>query len=135
MDISRRALVLSLALVAPVVLAQTPWSRPSQTASSNAIQAEAWQIVQLANQARAQAGAGPLQWDAALATAARQHCLRMAADSSISHQYPGEPDVSAARRAGRRPLQPDRRECGDCPHSRRRFTTRGCTRPATAPTC
>jgi hypothetical protein len=30
-----------------------------------------------------------------LATAARQHCLRMAADGSISHQYPGEPDVSA----------------------------------------
>ncbi len=103
MDISRRALLLSLALVAPIVLAQTPWSRPSQTVSSNAIQAEAWQLVQLANQARAQAGAGPLQWDAALATAARQHCLRMAANNSISHQYPGEPDASQrAAQAGAR---------------------------------
>ena len=57
--------------------------------------------MQLANQARAQAGAGPLQWDAALATAARQHCLRMAAEGSISHQYAGEQDVSArAAQAG-----------------------------------
>jgi uncharacterized protein YkwD len=94
MNISRLSLILFLALVAPVIFAQAPWSRHSQIASSNAIQAEAWQIVQLANQARAQAGAGPLQWDAALATAARQHCLRMAANNSISHQYPGEPDAS-----------------------------------------
>jgi uncharacterized protein YkwD len=100
MDISRRPLILSLALVAPLVLthpvlAQPSWPQPSQIESSHAIQAEAWQIVLLANQARAQAGAGPLKWDPALALAARQHCLRMAADSSISHQYPGEQDVSA----------------------------------------
>jgi uncharacterized protein YkwD len=106
MDISRQGLVLSLALVAPLalmhpVLAQVPRSRSAQTSNSTAIQAESWQIVQLANQARAQAGAGPLKWDTALATAARQHCLRMAADGSISHQYPGEPDVSArAAQAG-----------------------------------
>jgi hypothetical protein len=63
-------------------------------AGSAAIQAEAWQIVQLANQARAEAGAEPLKWDAALAAAARQHCLRMVAEGQISHQYPGEPKVS-----------------------------------------
>jgi hypothetical protein len=101
MGISRQGFVLYFALVAPVVLAQAPWSRPAQTANSTAIQRESWQIVLLANQARAQAGAGPLQWDAALATAARQHCLRMVADGSISHQYAGEPDVSArAAQAG-----------------------------------
>jgi len=94
---------LSLALVALGVQAQTPWSRPSQTASSTAIQREAWQLVQLANQSRAEAGAGPLKWDAALAAAARQHCLRMAEDNSISHQYVGEPDVKArAAQAGAR---------------------------------
>ena len=99
MNVLRQGLVLSLALVAPVVWAQTV--RSSQVESSHAIQAEAWQLLQLANQARAQAGAAPLRWDAALATAARQHCLRMAADHSISHQYPGEPDVSArAAQAG-----------------------------------
>ena len=108
MDISRQGLVLYLALIAPLalmhpVMAQTPWSHPAQIASSNAIQSEAWQLVLLANQARAQAGAGPLKWDAALATAARQHCLRMAAEGPISHQYPGEPDVSErAAQAGAR---------------------------------
>jgi hypothetical protein len=80
-----QGLVLSLALVAPVV-----WS---QAQSSTAIQSEAWQIVLLANQARAQAGAGPLKWDAALAAAAREHCLLMAANRSISHQYAGEPEL------------------------------------------
>jgi hypothetical protein len=106
MDISRPCLVLLLALVAPLalmhpVLAQAHWSRNSPASNSTAIQSEAWQIVLLANQARAQAGAGPLKWDAALAAAARQHCLRMAADGSISHQYPGEPDASArAAQAG-----------------------------------
>ena len=88
---------MSLALLAPLILAQ----EPSQIASSTAIQREAWQIMLLANRSRAEAGAGPLQWDAALATAARRHCMRMAAEGSISHQYAGEPDVSArAAQAG-----------------------------------
>ncbi len=68
---------------------------------SVAIQPEAWQILQLANQARATAGAGPLKWDAALARAARQHCLRMAAEGPISHRYGGEPDLDQrAKQAG-----------------------------------
>lgn len=101
MTISRQGLVLSLALVAPVVFAQAPWSRTSQMASSNAIQPEAGQLVLLANQARAQAGAGPLQWDPTLAVAARQHCLRMASEGQLSHQFAGEPEVSArAAQAG-----------------------------------
>jgi hypothetical protein len=57
--------------------------------------------VELANQARATVGAGPLTWDAALAEAARLHCLRMAAEGPIAHQYAGELDVSArAKLAG-----------------------------------
>jgi hypothetical protein len=86
MNISRQALVLFLALVVPMVMAQSY--------TSSAIQPEAWQLVQLANQARAQAGAGPLKWDPALALAARQHCLRMASEGQLSHQFPGEPEVS-----------------------------------------
>ena len=31
-----------------------------------------------------------LQWDAALATAARQHALRMVEQNTLSHQFPGE---------------------------------------------
>ena len=56
--------------------------------------AEAGRIFALANQARAQAGVGRLDWDPALADAALQHCLRMAAEGQISHQYNGEPDLS-----------------------------------------
>ena len=59
------------------------------------------QIFALANQARAQAGVGRLQWDPALAAAALKHCQRMAAEGPISHQYRGEPDLSTrAAQAG-----------------------------------
>ena len=98
MKILRQGLVLSLALAAAAGYAQG-----TRTEGSGAIQAEAWQLVQLANQARAQTGAGPLKWDAALAAAARQHCLRMAATGALSHQFPGEAELSArAQAAGAR---------------------------------
>ena len=65
------------------------------------LRAQAEQIFALANQARAQAGVGRLQWDPALAAAALQHCLRMAAEGPIAHRYGGEPDLSArAAQAG-----------------------------------
>jgi len=63
-----------------------------------AIQGEAWQLVQLANQDRAALGLRPLLWDPALAAAARQHCQRMVAEGQISHRYGGEPDLT--ERAG-----------------------------------
>lgn len=58
------------------------------------LQAQAEQILELANQARARAGAGPLQWDPALAAAALKHCLRMVAEGPIAHRYAGEEDLS-----------------------------------------
>ncbi|HEX7730510.1 MAG TPA: CAP domain-containing protein [Terracidiphilus sp.] len=57
------------------------------------------QLLALANQARAQAGAGKLAWDAALAEAARLHCLRMAQEGPIAHRYNGE--AGLADRAGK----------------------------------
>jgi len=63
-----------------------------------AIQGEAWQLVQLANQDRAALGLRPFLWDPALATAARQHCQRMVAEGQIAHRYGGEPDLT--ERAG-----------------------------------
>jgi uncharacterized protein YkwD len=100
MDISRHGLVLSLALVVPVLFAQAQTTR-SQGGKQEILQPEAEQVFALANQARAEAGVAPLKWDAALARAARQHCLRMAAEGPIAHQYAGEPDVSArAAQAG-----------------------------------
>jgi hypothetical protein len=89
---------LCLTAVAGAAWAQTYQAPAAQRGSSTAIQAEAWQIVELANRARAAVGAGPLKWDPALATAARQHCLRMAAEGPIAHQYRGELELS--ERAG-----------------------------------
>jgi uncharacterized protein YkwD len=83
---------LCFALAAPVVFAQAVprWHGARQ----EALQPEAEQLLALANETRAAHGAGPLRWDPALAEAARKHCLRMAAEGPISHQYGGEPDVS-----------------------------------------
>jgi len=91
-----RVLLLVLAFTYPSCVAAQAGGTPD--GRSGTIQPEAWQIVQLANQARAAAGAGPLKWDWALAEAARQHCLRMAAEGPISHRYGGEPDLD--QRAG-----------------------------------
>jgi hypothetical protein len=61
------------------------------------------QLMALANDARAQTGAGKLQWDESLATAARAHCLRMADEGPIAHRYGGEDDLSTrAGKAGAR---------------------------------
>ncbi len=50
-------------------------------------------VMYLTNQSRAEAGAAPLQWDAALAAAARAHALRMAQEGPIAHRYGGEPGL------------------------------------------
>jgi hypothetical protein len=76
-----------------------PSAQPqSNTASPDSgappLQAEAEQILALANQARAQAGAGRLEWDPALAGAALYHCRRMAFEGPIAHRYNGEPDLA-----------------------------------------
>ncbi len=70
----------------------------AQTEAGQLTPAAAEQLFALANRSRAEAGAGRLEWDESLAQAARQHCLRMAAEGPIAHRYGGEPDVSA--RAG-----------------------------------
>jgi hypothetical protein len=98
MGILRQSLMACLALAAPMVLAQARPVQPLQAAGQRSIQPEARQIVELANEARAAHGAGPLRWDTALAAAARQHCLRMAAEGPISHRYGGE--VAVSERAG-----------------------------------
>jgi len=101
MDTFGRGWVLFLALGASVAWSQAAPKRMARVESSGAVQAEAWRIVQLANQVRAAAGAGPLRWDAALAAAARQHCLRMASEGPISHRYAGEQEMAErAARAG-----------------------------------
>jgi len=81
--------------------AQAQWSSPAEEGRRGNLAPEAEEIRAMANEARAQAGVGRLEWDQALAAAALEHCLRMAAEGPISHQYAGEPDLSArAAQAG-----------------------------------
>jgi hypothetical protein len=94
MNMLPKGLIACLALAPIMSLAQPPL----RDLRAVQIQPEAWQILMSGNQARAAAGAGPLQWDPALAAAARQHCLQMAAEGPIAHRYGGEADV--AGRAG-----------------------------------
>lgn len=48
-----------------------------------------------ANRERTSRGIPALKWDAALADAARQHAVKMAEQNTLSHQFPGEPDLPA----------------------------------------
>lgn len=67
--------------------AQQPQGAPDMRGASE-------QLFALANQARAQAGAGRLEWDPTLAAAALYHCRRMAQEGPIAHRYGGEPDLA-----------------------------------------
>ena len=73
----------------------------AQTSAGPDLRGDSGQLFALANQARAQAGVGRLQWDPALAEAALAHCRRMVQEGPIAHRYGGEPDVSGrAAQAG-----------------------------------
>lgn len=97
MERLQKSLAASLTLGATMLLAQTG----SPNGNRATIPEDAGEILQLVNQARGEARVGPLQWDAALAEAARQHCLRMSTEESVEHQYGDEPEVSErARQAG-----------------------------------
>lgn len=61
----------------------------------------------LANEARAQAGAPPLQRDEGLTQAAREHAAAMAAQQQLSHQFSGETAVHQ-RLTAATPLHLDR---------------------------
>jgi uncharacterized protein YkwD len=69
-----------------------------QIDNSQGLRNQATQLFALGNQARAAQGLSALEWDQALAAAALNHCLRMAAEGPLSHQYEGEAELSA--RAG-----------------------------------
>jgi len=108
MALSRQGLVLCLALAAPLLPAQISLSNPAfpaaltieaRSGNTQALRARESELFELTNQARAAQGVAPLEWDPALASAALNHCMRMAAEGPISHQYDGEPDLS--QRAGR----------------------------------
>jgi uncharacterized protein YkwD len=51
------------------------------------------QLLDLANHARAQAGAPPLQFEGGLTLAARAHAAAMVEQQQLSHQFAGEPSL------------------------------------------
>ena len=72
---------------------------PTVAARAQGSVAEQYLFAQ-ANAERVQRGLRPLRWDNALYKAAQKHCHEMAARQSISHQYPGEAELSDRGRAG-----------------------------------
>ena len=89
------ALLLGAMLLTPALHAAAS-SRP-QGNSPESI------LLNAANHDRVSMGLQPFQWDANLAAAARQHALRMAQRSTLSHQFPGEPPLQErAMQAGAR---------------------------------
>jgi cysteine-rich secretory family protein len=98
MVIFRKSILPWLALAALPILAQRPGAQDLPSPNAQALPPQAEQLFALANRTRAAQGLGTLKWDPALATAAMQHCVRMAAEGPISHRYGGEPDLTA--RAG-----------------------------------
>jgi uncharacterized protein YkwD len=106
MERSSAKTLFSLALAALLLPAPALLAGPSgagtaagaQIANNQALRNAAGQLFAFGNQARAAQGLRPLEWDPALAAAALNHCVRMAAEADLSHQYAGEPDLS--ERAG-----------------------------------
>jgi uncharacterized protein YkwD len=97
----RNGVMLGVALAAPVLMSQTPTAPVVQATGAETVPAKAEQLFALANQTRAAQGLVTLKWDPALAAAALQHCMRMAAEGPIAHRYGGEPDLTArASQAG-----------------------------------
>lgn len=72
----------------------------AQRAAPGPQPAAAEELFALANQSRAQAGAGPLKWDRGLSQAAMRHCEWMVREGEISHRYGGEPDLTERAAAG-----------------------------------
>ncbi len=74
----------------------TGWAQDG--ASPDGASAAEQQILQFTNQARSEHGLGPLIWDASLASAAKAHAVLMVKNQTLSHEYPGEGNLTV--RAG-----------------------------------
>jgi hypothetical protein len=98
MAILRQGLILCFSLVVAVSFVQAQGLQSRPQAGAQALPAAAEQLLSLANDARREQGASPLQWDPALAAAALNHCRRMAVEGEIAHRYGGE--LSLTERAG-----------------------------------
>jgi uncharacterized protein YkwD len=90
---------LRVIVLAAIALLITSYSVYAQAEVSTAERA----LFDDLNRERAAQGLPALHWDAALASAAREHASRMAQGNVLSHQLPGEPQVQVrATQAGAR---------------------------------
>ena len=78
-----------MTLTLPAIAASIPSPLPRPTANIEQ------NLLSAANRERAARGIPLLRYDPVLAEAARFHALQMAAHAEISHQFAGEPDLSA----------------------------------------
>ncbi len=79
--------------VAVLLLCQLAWSAPVPRSSAPPSVAEQY-LFAAANAERSQRGLRALRWDDRLYRAAVEHGQQMAQREAISHQFPGEPDLS-----------------------------------------
>jgi uncharacterized protein YkwD len=92
-------ILLSVCLAGPASALQqptNPWAtipRPPHAVSAPYDSQAERQLLDLANQARAEAGLVPLQIDEGLMRAARKHSALMASQKQLSHDLPGEPTL------------------------------------------
>lgn len=99
----RFAILTALALLALLVTSTSHASGSAARSSSPEAGTPESQLLEAANRDRASAGLHPLQWDASLAAAARQHAQKMVQANTLSHQFPGEPPLQQrAKQAGAR---------------------------------
>ncbi len=90
-------LAAALALTGTAILTIVQLSTHGQGSSA------AESLFAAANRERVARGLAPLKWSDALASAARRHALKLAAQNTLSHQLPGEPPPSdRAAQAGAR---------------------------------
>jgi uncharacterized protein YkwD len=92
-------ILLTVCLACPASALQqptNPWAtipRPPRAVSARYDSQAERQLLNLANQARAEAGLAPLQIDEGLMRAARKHSALMASRKQLSHDLPGEPGL------------------------------------------
>jgi hypothetical protein len=100
MKILPAVLALMLAYSGSASAIQAGQSPQAKETSASPVDSAA-DLFAMANAARRGANLPPLRWDSALASAANSHCLIMAAEGSLFHRYPSEPDIAErARKTG-----------------------------------
>jgi uncharacterized protein YkwD len=93
------SILLTVCLARPASALQqptNPWAtipRPPHTVSVSYDSQAERQLLDLANEARAEAGLAPLRSDEGLMRAARKHSALMASQNQLSHDLPGEPTL------------------------------------------